>query len=173
MPQTCRACHSPDRAAIDAAILAAEPMRRIAARTGVSESSLRRHASHVPETVALAARAEEATRADDLLSILRDGVRDAQRLRALAEDGGDLRGAIAALKTLADVVETLARVGERLAERESNLVTSPEWIALRTTMLDALEPYPEASDAIRAAIEAHKAGTVPKILVTLKLPSPA
>jgi len=159
---------------IDAAILAGEPMRRIAARTGVSESSLRRHASHVPEAVALAARAEEATRADDLLGILRDGVRDAQRLRALAEDGGDLRGAIAALKTLADVVETLARVGERLADRESNLATSPEWLALREKLADALEPYPDAREAVIAACAEIDRGEVrPRILVTLKLPRPA
>jgi hypothetical protein len=116
MPQTCKTCCHPDRAAIDEAILAGEPNRRIASRCDVSEAAIRRHASHVPATVALAARAAEETRGDGLLAILHEAKADARRLRDRAEKEGDLRCAVAAVKTLCDVVERLASVAEKLAK---------------------------------------------------------
>jgi len=152
VPQTCKACSSLKREEIDRAILAGEPNRRIATRCDASEAAIRRHAAHVPATVALAVRAEEATRADDLLGILREGVADARRLRAKAEDEGDYRAAIAAVKALSDIVETLARVAERLAKKESDLASSPEWIDLRTRLLDTLERFPDALEAVSRAM---------------------
>lgn len=128
MSQTCKACASPLLAEIDAAITRGEPNRRIAARVGCAESSIRRHAAHVPETVALAVQAAEATRADDLLAILREGVRDARRLRDRAEAEGDLRCAVAAVKTLCDIVEKLADIGERLAKSGEAEPLRVEWV---------------------------------------------
>lgn len=119
MPRVCTVCSSPDRAAIDEALTRGEPNRRIAARVGCGEASIRRHAAHLSETVALATRAAEETRADDLLGLLREAVADARRLRVKAEAQDDVRGAIAAVKVLCDVVEKLADVGERLAAAES------------------------------------------------------
>lgn len=43
MPPVCSICVHPDRGAIDRAIVAGEPFRRIAARCGASATSLRRH----------------------------------------------------------------------------------------------------------------------------------
>lgn len=119
MGQTCKTCSHPKLAEIDRAILAGEPKRRIAARCDVSETALRRHAAHVSETVALAVKAEEETRADDLLAILHEGVRDARRLRDKAEKQDDVRGAIGAVKVLCEIVEKLASVAEKLATAES------------------------------------------------------
>jgi hypothetical protein len=70
--------------------------------------------------------AAEVTRADDLLSILREAVADARRLRAKAEKDGDFRGAIMAVKALSDVVETLASIGERLARAEASKPQEPK-----------------------------------------------
>ena len=115
MGQTCKTCHRPDRAEIDRAILAGEPNRRIASRCDVSEAAIRRHASHISEAVSLAVRAEETCRADDLLGLLREAVGDARRLRQKMEAEGDHRGSVVAVKTLCEVVERLASIGERLA----------------------------------------------------------
>ena len=53
----CSICAHPDRAAIDKAIVAAEPYRRIAARTGTSVTSLRRHkATHLVDAINRAER---------------------------------------------------------------------------------------------------------------------
>ncbi len=117
MPRICTVCSSPNRAAIDEAVTRGESFRRIAPRCGVSDRALRRHAAeHVSAAIVKAHEAAEVTRADDLLGILREAVKDARRLRDKAEEDRDFRGAIAAVRTLADVVEKLADVGERLAK---------------------------------------------------------
>ncbi len=99
-------------------------------------------------TVALAVRAEEVTRADDLLGILHECARDARRIRDKAEQEGDLRCAVMSVKTLSDTVEKLVSVAERLAKKESDLASSPEWIDLRTRLLDTLERFPDAFEAV-------------------------
>ena len=127
MPRLCTACASPNRAAIDEAVTRGESFRRIAPRCGVSDRALRRHAAeHVPAAIVKAHEVAEVTRADDLLSILREAVADARRLRAKAEDDGDFRGAVMAVKALADVVETLASIGERLAKAEASRPQEPK-----------------------------------------------
>lgn len=55
MPRRCHTCAHPDRAAIDRALAAREPLGPLAARYGLSRSSLARHAeAHIPEAVARA-----------------------------------------------------------------------------------------------------------------------
>ena len=158
MPRTCLACRHPDRKTIDEEILAGTPNRRIASRVGTSEAAIRRHAAHVSETVALAVKAGEQTRADDLLGILHEGVKDARRIRDRAEKEGDLRCAVMSVKTLADLVESLVKVAERLArakaEREERIFDSPDWIEVREVLVSALMPYPEAMEAVGRAMEA-------------------
>jgi transposase-like protein len=120
VPRVCTVCSSPNRTAIDEAVTRGESFRRIAPQYGVSDRALRRHAAeHVPAAIVKAHEAAETTRADGLLEILHEGVRDARRLRDRAEKEGDLRCAVAAVKTLVDIVERLADVGERLAQAEA------------------------------------------------------
>ena len=127
MPRVCTVCSSPRRDEIDEALTRGEPNRRIAARCAVSDTSLRRHAAeHLPRALVLARGAEEETRADDLLGLLREGVSDARRLRAKAEDERDYRAAIGAVKTLCDIVEKLADIGERLARAEAAKPAEPK-----------------------------------------------
>jgi len=120
VPRVCTVCSSPDRAAIDEAVTRGESFRRVAPRYGVSDRALRRHAAeHVADAIVKAHEAAEVARADDLLGLLREAVADARRLRVKAEAQDDVRGAIAAVKVLCDVVEKLADIGERLAAAEA------------------------------------------------------
>jgi len=117
VPRVCTVCSSPNRAAIDEAVTRGETFRRVAPRYGVSDRALRRHAAeHVSAAIVKAHDAREATRADDLLGILREAVKDARRLRDKAEEERDFRCAVAAVKTLTETVEKLADVAERLAK---------------------------------------------------------
>ncbi|MGB7496675.1 MAG: hypothetical protein WBW05_19925 [Candidatus Acidiferrum sp.] len=63
MPRTCLACSHPDRAAIDKALAAGEPLRNIAKRVSISHAALFRHKSHVKE-------ATEELRAAESFSLL-------------------------------------------------------------------------------------------------------
>lgn len=141
MPRICTACSHPDRAAIDTALAANRgPIRGIARQYRLSPDALERHAkSHLPQAVALSVRAAEETRADDLLGVLKEAVTDARRLRDKSEKGGDYRCAVGAVKTLADIVETLARVGEKLAQTEATKPPNPQPILTDQELVAAIE----------------------------------
>ena len=153
MPQTCKACSSPKREEIDRAILAGEPNRRIATRCDASEAAIRRHAAHVPRTLALAKRAEEVTRADDLLESVRSAEAHARRLVAKAEKDEDIRAALAGLKVVLDALALLAKVAAEQRAGSLAIADSPEWDVLFSAILGALAPHPEATAAVRAAVD--------------------
>lgn len=118
MPRICTVCSHDARAEIDAALAEGRgSIRGIAQERGLSADAVSRHAkAHLPTAIVKAQDAAEATRADGLLEILHEGVRDARRLRDRAEKEGDVRAALVAVRTLVDIVEKLADVGERLAK---------------------------------------------------------
>jgi hypothetical protein len=111
MPRVCTVCTHPERAAIDAAIVSGEPLRRIAARAAISEASVRRHkAKCIPASLVKASAVAEVIRADDLLGKVKDLEVEARRIGRKAEEDGDLRCAIAAVRQVADILELLARL---------------------------------------------------------------
>jgi hypothetical protein len=111
MARPCTVCSHRKRAEIEAAAVGGEPNRRIAPRFGLSEKSIRRHLeSHVPRSLAISAEGRELAHGDTLAGQVRHLQAHADRLRARAEEDGDIRAAIAAIKTLADLVELLVKV---------------------------------------------------------------
>lgn len=166
----CSVCRSPQRDEIDRALIAGTPSRRVAARFGsLSRAAVQRHAaSHLPVSIVQAEHVQEIARADTLLDQVRDQVSRADRLFTEAEavlDGakanGDVRGVLAAIKVAAlaaresrNNLELVGRVaGELRGEgAQVNVVASPEWVALRATIIEALTPYPEALAAVGRAL---------------------
>ena len=95
MPRSCSICTHPQRDAIDAALVAAQPNRRIAAECGVNEASVRRHAAaHLPRSLIKAAAVDEAVRVDDLLGL-------AQRLQREFPNSGFVDDALLQLAEVA------------------------------------------------------------------------
>lgn len=77
MPQVCRVCASPATADVDRALVAGEPLARIARTYGLSRKSVTTHrdGGHVAEVIAKAAEAAELEHGLDLmgdLQLLRD-----------------------------------------------------------------------------------------------------
>lgn len=125
-----------------------ESFRRIAPRFGVSDRALRRHAAeHVPDAIVKAHEAAEVARADDLLGLLREALEDARRLRAKAERAGDFRCAVAASRSLFDVVEKLVTVGERLARAESAKPPAREPVLTDEQVVGEIERIRERAEA--------------------------
>lgn len=154
MPPVCSLCRHAEREAIDAAIVEGrDSLRNIALRYGTSAPSVLRHRAHIPGALVLAQEAAEVTRADSLLERTRRLEDDARRLLAKAEAEGDVRAAIAAVKTALDVVALLHKVAAEAREKESDLVDSPEWERLRGTIVNALVRFPEAFDAVWKAVD--------------------
>ena len=89
MPRTCLACSSPERPAIDKALVAGEPLRNIAKRVSISPAGLLRHKSHVAQTIVKAGEKREELLGDSLLDEMKRVRRKAWELLGRAESEGD------------------------------------------------------------------------------------
>ena len=146
MPQTCSICLHSERDAIDAELLSGTANRRIATQYSLSEAAVRRHRkSHLPAELIQAQEAQAVAQADDLLAQVVSLKDKALKILGQAETEGDLRTALAAIRETRSTLELLARLlGELREQTTVNVLVSPEWVQLRTTILTALEPFPEA-----------------------------
>ena len=160
MPRVCTACGHADRAEIDRALVAGLTFRTIADRFGLSETALKRHkADHLPATMAKAKAAEDVADADDLLAQVRDLHRLAMHLLAKASAAGDLKTALAGVREARACIETLLEVEGEIDRRpQVNVLVAPEWIQVRSALMVALAPYPDARTAVAGRLVALEAG---------------
>ena len=160
MPRTCTICTHADRAEIDRTLVASSPYRYIAGRFGTSVTALARHkADHLPAALAKAKDAEAVADADDLLTQVQDLRRLAMHLLAKASAAGDYRTALMGIREARACIETLLEVEEKIDRRPVvNLMIAPEWLAVRSALMVALAPYPEARTAVTGQLVALEAG---------------
>ena len=101
MSRACSICTHPERDAIDRALVAATPKRRVAAECGVNEASVRRHAArHLPGALVKASVVEEVARADDLLGLAHRLQHEALAVLEQAKADGNLAGVLQAIDRL-------------------------------------------------------------------------
>lgn len=121
MARTCTVCTHPKRDEIDAALVAQEPIRDIAGRTGTTKSALDRHRQHVASGLVKAKEAKEKARADSLLDAIQGLAADAHRIKRKAEKAEDLRAALDAIGKLTKIVELLVKLRSEVKEPEEPL----------------------------------------------------
>jgi len=153
MPRSCTVCTHKSRAEIDRALVAGEAFRHIAARFDTSTGALQRHkADHLPVTLVKAQEAEEVAQADALLDQVRDLQARGLAILGKAEAAGELRTALAAIREARGNLKLLAKLLGELDERpQVNVLVSTEWLELRAVVVGALEPHPEAREAVLRA----------------------
>lgn len=117
-----------------------------------------------PEAVQLAAtgRAE----AVDLPGKVAELLATAEELLAVAREAGQGAGMLAAMREARASIELLAKLSGQLRSGDTttvNIVLSehPEWQRIRAAMVEALDPYPDASAAVSAALMAVESTTAP------------
>lgn len=140
MARACSICARPDRGAIDALLGEGRSVRSVAAELGLSEDALGRHAHRHGARQAKAARTPPTSALGDPL----DELVGALRTQALAGNPAIVHQYRLALAAQTDV--------RHAAPPTRDLASEPEWLALRTKMLAALEPFPEARLAVAEAI---------------------
>lgn len=173
MPR-CTTCAHPDRAEIDRRLAAGEAERSVAKRFSVSSASVHRHKGHhLPATLAAATEAAEVARGDDLLGQVRQHIGELRALftaavtvlrdvkamgdhdRTLKAIGEATRTHTAALRHL----ELLGKLAGELDERPTvNLLVNPAFVQVQAAILTALEPHPEALEAVRRALRGVAGG---------------
>jgi len=155
MPRRCTVCDHDEGHAINVALVQRESYRTIANHYGVSESALKRHSGeHLPQLLVKARDAVESAEADDLLAELKTEKEHIQELKGLAVKDEDYRTALLAVDKALRALELQARVSQILKDAPViNLNLSPEWVELRTTLVCALDAYPEARESVLRALE--------------------
>ena len=155
MPRKCAICTHPDKEAIDEALVGGVAFPAVVAKYRVSKDSLSRHkANHLPAKLVMAQAAEEVAQADNLLEQVRDLQGRALAILGKAETAGDLRTALGAIREARGNLELLAKLLGELDDRpQVNILVSPEWLELRTVIVAALEPHPQARGAVLRALE--------------------
>jgi hypothetical protein len=160
MPRTCTACSHPQRPEIDQALVEGATYRTIADRFGLSETALKRHkADHLPGHVARAQEAAQVADADDLLKQLKALRNKAISILQQAEKAGDFRTALMGIREARGCIETLMEVEGELDRRGvTNIIVNPEWVQIRTAILVALHPYPDAAQAVAGRLAVIEGG---------------
>lgn len=154
MSRKCTICAHPQREAIDKALLGGDSYRNCSAMFRLSSTALYRHKlEHIPEKLALAKEAEQID-ADSLLDQVQDLQKRALTILRKAELSGDLRTSLSAIREARSNLELLARLLGELREGPTvNILLSPQWVTLRSTILVALTPFPEARLALAEALK--------------------
>lgn len=160
MPRVCTICEHPEREAIDRALVAGDANTRLSSVFAVSEQALRRHkAAHLPARLVLAEKAAEVADADNLLGQVGDLQRRTMAVLEAAEASHEHRTALAAIREARGNLELLAKLIGQLDERPvTNVLVSAEWVTVRTAMMEALDPHPQARLAVAerlSALEEH------------------
>jgi hypothetical protein len=120
---------------------------------GLNISALHRHKKHIPAQLSMAHKAQEVAAADSLMGRIGALNLKAEDVYKRAVKAENLTAAIAAVRELRGITELYAKVtGELQAQTINNIIIAPEWIKLRDTILHALEPYPEARQAVIVSV---------------------
>ena len=157
MARTCTVCSHPEKEEIDRLLVRGDSIAGIARDFAVSEDALKRHFyNHVPKTLAASPSAKEITDADKLLSEIEEVKNRALRLLDKAENAQDTRvygPPSQYLKEFREYVRLMAELSGKLAAQpQITIINNPQWVELRTLIITALEPYPEAREAVVHAI---------------------
>ncbi len=160
MPRVCTICTHPDRAAINAALLAGTPLRSIAEHNGVSATALHRHKEeHVPATLAKAHEVEDVRQALDIVAQLKAINGAALTVLGEARRSGNGELALKAIDRIQRQIELQAKLLGELDDRaQVNVVVSPEWLTLRAAIFAALVTHPDARLAVAGALVALEGG---------------
>ena len=161
MPRSCTVCVHAKREEIDRALVEGVSAAEISGRyRTVGERAVRRHRSnHLPAKLVMAEKAAQVAEADDLLEQVGDLQRRALAILDRAEEVGELKTALSAIREARGNLELLAKLLGELDERPVvNLNVSPEWLELRTVIVTALEPHPEAMSTVVGALEGTDGG---------------
>jgi transposase-like protein len=154
----CTVCQHEQVIAINQALLRGESIRNVAKQYGLGESSVFRHKrDHISSVLVRAQEAVQIAQADSLLDQVKSLQTKALALLEQAEAAGDLRTALAGIREARACLELLAKLqGELAQEGTINVTLSPEWLSLRTVILQTLDPWPQARLAIAEAVAAKE-----------------
>jgi len=159
LPRKCSVCGHIQVKEIDKSLVNGTGLRKIAERFSLSTTSVYRHKNHLNRTLTKAHEAQEITHADNLLEQVKYLQKKSLNILSKAEEIGDYRACTSAINEARKCLELLGKLAGELQEGQTvNIIVSPQWVELRTTIIKALEPHPEAKLAVLNALEKENDG---------------
>ncbi len=138
MARTCTICTHADRFAIDGDIVEGKALRAIADQFSVSKTALGRHKdNHLPATLTLAKKEEEATHSINLLQAARALLAKTSALLSEAEEAGDRRMALAGVKEARGCLELLSKLQQVHRPEDGTYARSMQILGEELDLLDA------------------------------------
>ena len=155
MAKPCSVCIHADANRINEQLIEGATLEALAKAYNLSVTALHRHRKeHLPLGLIKAQEAQEIASADSLMGRVTDLNAKAEDVYERALKSKNLNAAISAVRELRGITELIAKItGELDARTVTNILIMPEWATLRTSILYALEPYPEARQAVIEAIQ--------------------
>jgi hypothetical protein len=165
--RTCTVCSHKDIEEINRLLLTGESYRDIAGQYKLSKSAVERHYNgnldknepgHIAELLSKSEDVKEIVNADSLFERLQEEAVFVREMRVSAAAEGNIELALKAVDRALRCIELYAKIDGRIREQSVNiiqqnvLINNPEWISLRTLIVKALEPYPQAREAVVHAI---------------------
>jgi hypothetical protein len=154
----CKCGQYPGHLELDKAYLNNEiSLQQYADKVGCAKPSVERHVKgHLPNALLKAKDIEDVANGDSLLDELMKARERTFSLLDKAEAAADTRvygSPVAYLKEIREQIRLLAELEGKLAgQSQINITLNAEWIELRTVIIRALEPFPEAKEVVVNAI---------------------
>jgi len=168
MSGKCTICVHEHRHQIEIGLVYHVPMRVLAARFRVSLDAVWRHKrNHLTPELAAAILAAQKPSAVDLETLQRNESEGllaqlvVQRARLqqhgdISLEMGDIRSAVAVERAITSNLELVAKLLGQLVQhhdvRHTSILLTPDYLALRSALVAALRPYPEAAQAVGRAL---------------------
>lgn len=135
-------------------IISGASLRDVAGQFRISKSSVDRHRPHISIKVAKAADARERLSAEKLLDVMENLMGEAIATLRDAKASGDNRVRLQAIREARETARVLLEVAGELENggQTITIINNPQWTAIRTVILQTLEPYPEAKGKLVAAL---------------------
>ncbi len=169
----------PDRAAIEIGLANNVALRTLSKRYGISITALSRYRDvHMPEELIARLRVR-GCRSDEELARIREveskSLVDhlafqrsrlyavADRAAKIGDDTSEVRAFAEARRVSESIAKLLGEMGQHITinNTQINLLADPRWHGIRTELVRALKPYPQAWQAAVAAIERVEAAQTP------------
>ncbi len=157
MSRSCTVCIHDRREDIDIALVRGVSVRAVEASYGVTYRSAQRHKeNHLSPTLIRTMEARQAGIEGNVADHVRRLLGDSYDLMERAKETGDIRLAVTAMGNLRETLKLLGDATGELNRNQPatviNLNTDPQIAELKSIILGALDPYPEAAQAVAAAL---------------------
>ena len=187
--KACTVCESKFRHIIEVGLANGMSGAALAAKYAVSKDAIHRHSKNhltpVMRAAILTAQAPSAVDLETLRTTETEGLLGhlvAQRARLekqneIALEAQDVRAAVAVEGAITSNLTLVAKLMGQLVQvhdvRHSSILISPDYLALRTKLFEALRPFPDAMRAVGAALHTMESDAAKDITSKVAKPKPA